>query len=125
ERFECQIGQGIYVGDTIRSILIAYDHSGDGDYEAWFDDILIEDGQQPPSQVVPVPAVCERSLRVVDHTAYLMGYTDADLTLYTLSGRLVRNWTNVNGPVVLPPMQGVCLMMVRDAKGQDYYKILE
>ena len=123
ERFECQIGQGIYVGDTIRSILIAYDHSGDGDYEAWFDDLLIEDGE-PPVAVASVEAGFGRSLRLQDNVACLTGYERADLNLYTMSGRLVESWSNVTDRVVLPPMRGLYILEARDEKGQDYYKIL-
>ncbi|MBO4370673.1 MAG: T9SS type A sorting domain-containing protein [Paludibacteraceae bacterium] len=123
ERFECQIGQGIYVGDTIRTILIAYDHSGDGNYSAMFDDILIEDGELPPSQVSQV-AQTGRSLRVHGNTAVLEGYDNAQVCLYDLSGRLIQSYANVNGKVVLPVSKGIYLLVVRDARGKDSYKLV-
>lgn len=53
EQFTCQFGNGILLGDTITGIVIAYDHSGSGAYLAYFDDFLIEEGQDPPTAIKP------------------------------------------------------------------------
>jgi hypothetical protein len=52
EQFTCQFGNGILLGDTITGIAIAYDHSGSGSYSAYFDDFLIEDGQDTPTAIL-------------------------------------------------------------------------
>ncbi|MHC1705729.1 MAG: T9SS type A sorting domain-containing protein [Tenuifilaceae bacterium] len=46
EQFSCQFGDGVLLGDTITGIFIQYEHSGTGIYTAYFDDLLIEDGQE-------------------------------------------------------------------------------
>ncbi|HWS01459.1 MAG TPA: T9SS type A sorting domain-containing protein [Prolixibacteraceae bacterium] len=51
EQFACQFGNGTLTGDTITGIVIAYDHTGSGTYSAWFDDFLIEEGQDPPTAI--------------------------------------------------------------------------
>jgi len=44
EKFTCQIGMGELVGDVLTGIIIGYDHpSTSGSYEAYFDDIIVED----------------------------------------------------------------------------------
>ena len=52
EQFTCQFGNGILLGDTITGIVIAYDHSGLGSYTAYFDDFLIEDGNDNPTAII-------------------------------------------------------------------------
>ncbi len=51
EQFSCQFGNGTLLGDTITGIVIAYDHSGAGSYSAYFDDFLIEEGQDMPTAI--------------------------------------------------------------------------
>jgi hypothetical protein len=53
EQFSCQFGNGTLLGDTITGIVIAYDHSGSGSYSAYFDDLLIEEGQDTPTAINP------------------------------------------------------------------------
>ena len=53
EQFTCQFGNGTLLGDTITGIVFAYDHSGPGAYLAYFDDFLIEEGQDPPTAIKP------------------------------------------------------------------------
>jgi hypothetical protein len=53
EEFTCQFGNGTLLGDTITGIVIAYDHSGSGSYSAYFDDFLIEEGQDTPTAIIP------------------------------------------------------------------------
>ena len=54
EQFSCQFGNGTLLGDTITGIVIAYDHLGSGSYLAYFDDFLIEEGQDLPTAIKPV-----------------------------------------------------------------------
>ena len=51
EQFSCQFGNGTLLGDTITGIVISYDHSGSGSYSAYFDDFLIEEGQDTPTAI--------------------------------------------------------------------------
>jgi hypothetical protein len=44
QKFTCQIGTGVLIGDVITGILIGYDNpSTSGSYAAYFDDIIVED----------------------------------------------------------------------------------
>ena len=54
EQFSCQFGNGTFLGDTITGILVNYEHTGTGSYLAYFDDFLIEEGQEL-STAVPIP----------------------------------------------------------------------
>jgi len=54
EKFTCQFGNGILLGDTITGIVVSYDHSGSGSYLAYFDDFLIEDGQVTSAIQIPL-----------------------------------------------------------------------
>lgn len=54
EQFFSQFGNSTLVGDTITSIVIAYEHSGPGSFSAYFDDLLIEEGQDIPTAVKPL-----------------------------------------------------------------------
>jgi hypothetical protein len=49
EKFNCEFGKGVLLGDTITDIYINYDHAGAGTttYLAYFDDLLIEENQNP------------------------------------------------------------------------------
>jgi hypothetical protein len=49
EKFTCEFGKGVLLGDTITDIYITYDHAGAGTttYLAYFDDFLIEENQNP------------------------------------------------------------------------------
>jgi hypothetical protein len=51
EQFTCQFGDGILLGDTITGIVITYEHVGIGTYSAYFDDFLIEDGNDNPTAI--------------------------------------------------------------------------
>lgn len=53
EQFSCQFGNGTLLGDTITGIVIAYDHLGAGTFSAYFDDFLIEEGQDLPTAIKP------------------------------------------------------------------------
>jgi len=51
EQFTCQFGSNTLPGDTITGIVIGYDHAGSGAYSAWFDEFLIEEGQEIPTSI--------------------------------------------------------------------------
>jgi hypothetical protein len=53
EQFTCQFGNGTLLGDTITGIVIGYNHAGQGAYLAYFDDFLIEEGQDSPTAIKP------------------------------------------------------------------------
>ncbi len=57
EQYSCQFGNGALLGDTITGIVIAYDHSGSGSYSAYFDDFLIEEGQDTPTAIEPLDRI--------------------------------------------------------------------
>lgn len=53
QNYTCQIGVGELIGDVITSIVIAYDHPAtNGNYTAYFDDIIIEDAQAIPTGIM-------------------------------------------------------------------------
>jgi hypothetical protein len=52
EQFTCQFGDGSLLGDTITGIVVTYQHTGTGTYTAYFDDFLIEDGQDNPTAII-------------------------------------------------------------------------
>jgi len=45
EKFTCDFGNGVLLGETIVGIQINYDQAAMGDYEAYFDDFLIEEAK--------------------------------------------------------------------------------
>jgi hypothetical protein len=49
EKFTCEFGNGVLLGDTITEIYINYDGTGIGSYLAYFDDFLIEENANPNS----------------------------------------------------------------------------
>jgi hypothetical protein len=51
EKFTCDVGNGVLLGDTITEIYINFDYTGNetGSYLAYFDDFLIEESQSPNS----------------------------------------------------------------------------
>lgn len=59
EKFTCQIGKGELIGDVIIGIIVGYDNpSISGSYTAYFDDIIIEDANDPlPVTFVSIKAV--------------------------------------------------------------------
>jgi len=63
EQFSCQFGNGTLAGDTITGIVIAYDHPGSGTFSAYFDDFLVEEGQEIPT-AIPSPIGNDEKLTV-------------------------------------------------------------
>ena len=57
EQFSCQFGNGVLLGDTITGIVIAYDHSGAGSFSAYFDDFLVDEGQDTPTGIEPLERI--------------------------------------------------------------------
>jgi len=96
EQFTCQFGNGTLLGDTITGIVIVYDHSGPGAYSAYFDDFLIEEGQDTPTAiksperngnkftVFPIPSHGLYNLKMELSGEYLM-------IVYDSSGNLLMN----------------------------------
>ncbi|SFE34875.1 Por secretion system C-terminal sorting domain-containing protein [Chitinophaga sp. CF118] len=56
EKFSCQIGKGELIGDEINGIIIAYDNpSLNGNFTAYFDDIIIEDAKDTTTTTTKAP----------------------------------------------------------------------
>jgi hypothetical protein len=108
EQFTCQFGNGTLLGDTITGIVMAFDHSGSGTYAAYFDDLLIEDGQgntsaasrlQPDEKVFfvyPNPSDGRFNLKMNEKDEYL-------ISVFNSTGNLLVNQksTDLNGIIDL------------------------
>jgi hypothetical protein len=96
EQFTCQFGNGTLLGDTITGIAIVYDHSGSGTYAAWFDDFLIEEGQEIPTAIQP-PVRNDNKFTVYpnpSHGQYNLKMNtpgEYQLIVYDSSGKLLMN----------------------------------
>jgi|GEM_PF-301752 len=54
QKFNCQIGKGVLIGDEIDGIAIAYDNpAASGNFNAYFDDIIIQDAADTTASVPP------------------------------------------------------------------------
>ncbi|HSZ72193.1 MAG TPA: carbohydrate-binding protein, partial [Cytophagaceae bacterium] len=84
EQFTCQIGVGELIGDELIGIVIGYDHpSVSGSYNAYFDDIIIEDAQavtrvETPylGSAFPIPGKIEAEY--YDYGGEGLAYNDSD-----------------------------------------------
>ena len=94
ERFTCQFGNGVLLGDTITGITVAYNHLGSGAYLAYFDDFLIEEGQDTPTAIEP-PENIDNTISVYPNPSkgqfYLKmnTYVDYLISVYDSNGNLL------------------------------------
>ena len=84
QKFTCQIGVGILIGDTIIGIIIGYDNpSASGSYTAYFDDIIIEDAialsrVKLPYGVTPWPIQGKIEAEYYDYGGEGIAYNDSE-----------------------------------------------
>ena len=96
EQFSCQFGNGTLSGDTITGIVIAYDHYGSGSYSAYFDDFLVEEGQEIPT-AIPSSMQNENKFNVYPIPSRGLFYLKTNLpgefrlSVYDTSGNLLLN----------------------------------
>ncbi|MCX6309205.1 MAG: T9SS type A sorting domain-containing protein, partial [Bacteroidia bacterium] len=89
EQFTCQFGNGVLLGDTIVEVYINYEGAGSGTYSAYFDDFLIEDGQNAnATKVLSADEIFVLSKQSARGLFTLKMNVEGDylLQVYTLSG---------------------------------------
>jgi hypothetical protein len=133
EQFACQFGNGILLGDTITGIVIAYDHSGSGPYSAYFDDFLVEEGQDVPTAII-VPVSNQNKFIVYPNPSNGLFNLKMNLPgeyqmiVYDSSGNLLSNRKsdNVNEMVDLTRYSsGVYMLSIISDKNKYFQKLVK
>jgi hypothetical protein len=133
EQFTCQFGDGILLGDTITGIAVSYEHVGGGSYTAYFDDFLIDEGQDTPTaiftqkyivegiSVYPNPSNGQFNLKMNVSGEYL-------ITVYDSSGNLLinRRCTDINGIIDLRHYpSGIYVLRLKTNSRTYFQKLLK
>jgi hypothetical protein len=100
-KHEIIIGRGDLIGKTISGILLGYESTNAGSFDAYFDDILIADGEQSGGGTVSIiPTVREKSAVNIYPTVVEDGLITIDAMQAEDSGLLVVSLVNVQGTTV-------------------------
>ncbi len=124
EQFVCYFGNNVLLGDTITGIVIAYDHGENGEYTAYFDDIVIEEGDHYPTDVYSPIFDNSKSVTVENGEIKLVGYHNATVSVYTILGQKLTTREYVNTTIPCPIDKGVVIIKVKDAENDDTYKVI-
>jgi hypothetical protein len=106
EKFSCNFGNGVLLGDTITEIHINFDKAGieTGVYTAYFDDFLIEENLNPNAVTnISDDNVFNLSQNVTNNTITISTneidkYT---IQIYTISGLNILNMKSVNSQQII------------------------
>ena len=126
EQFICQFGDGVLLGDTITGVSVYYEYAGTGIYTAYFDDFLIEDGQEISTKVFFESN--DKSIHVYPNPSNSLFYIQRDvntefhISVYNSSGNLLINRISKNSNEIIdlsgfPP--GFYMLRIAD-KSQSY-----
>ena len=133
EQFTCQFGNGILLGDTITGIVVSYEHVGTGSYSAYFDDFMIEDGQDNPT-TIPTTKLDELMITPYPNPSdgryyFDMGeYGEYLITVYNSAGNLLvnRKSNDINGVIDLCAYpSGVYVLRIKTKKNTYFQKLLK
>ena len=93
-KHEIVIGQGNLIGKSIAGILIGYEDAGSGEFEAYFDDVLIADADYvaPVEYIITVAANSTEGGTVTGGNTYLGG-KNVTVTATPKAGYEFVNWT--------------------------------
>ena len=125
ENFTCQIGKGELVGDTISGIIIAYDHPAvSGVFTAYFDDILIEDGNSSTNiskiynEIFSANIIVKNNLITIKNLNY-----KSSIKMYNCAGQLVKNIETSDSEIQFNMQQGLYIINISSIGKNESKKI--
>jgi hypothetical protein len=124
EKFTSQIGTGSLIGDTIIGIVIGYDHpSATGNYTAYFDDIIIEDGPIP----LPVRFISFKALRTANKEVEVKWEVTDEVGIrhYELERSADGISFTTIGILIAQGIQFYSMADMEASSGYNYYRIKE
>ncbi|MBR6311204.1 MAG: hypothetical protein IKR52_08425 [Paludibacteraceae bacterium] len=124
EQYSSEFGTELE-GDTITSLIVSYSHAGDGNFTAYFDDIIIEEGIVLPTQVSSPLANSSRSVSAENGNIILCGYTGIkNVEIFNGLGQKIAHESTSGNTVKQPAGDGVVIVNVTDSQNADTYKII-
>jgi hypothetical protein len=131
EKFSCDFGKDILLGETIAGIQINYDQTAIGSYEAYFDDFLVEDGQ---ALGAIAPEFIENAIAVYPNPSnglYIIKNNQNDsftTSVYNLSGQMLINKKsdNANETIDITPYpNGIYVLRISDKNNTYIEKLIK
>ena len=132
EKFTCEFGNGILLGETIVGIQINYEQTAIGSYEAYFDDFLIEDAQTletflPENYSTQLISVYPNPSNGVFNMTNINN-KKINIAVYNLLGELLlnKNSEESNSTIDLSNKpNGVYILRVNDGKYTNIQKLVK
>ena len=132
EKFTCDFGKDILLGETIVGIQINYEQTAIGSYEAYFDDFLIDDGTALDTNELTVSQ--DNLISVYPNPSngifHLTNNLNNEFTssVYTLSGELILNKNAANSSVIIDlsdKPNGIYILRIRDKNNAYIQKLVK
>jgi hypothetical protein len=132
EKFTCNLGDGPLLGDTIVGIILNYETTGTGAFEAYFDDFLIEEGQALDIKDNSESIVSKIAVYPNPSTGLFnfenLSNKEVQITIYSINGELIKNSksdaTNVSLDLSNKP-NGIYLLNIKDGDNNYTQKLIK
>lgn len=128
EEYTCQIGKGELVGDIITGICISYNHpsSGNGSFNAYFDDVMIQygEGNGSPSSVNITYQNATRVLTSRGQINILNLERDSYIAVYSLTGQLLYQKSHAAGQQVIAIQSGFYIVRISGSGSVQSQKVI-
>ncbi len=132
EKFTCEFGNGILLGETIVGIQINYEQTSIGSYEAYFDDFLIEEAQSlntvlPDNYSTQLVSVYPNPSNGVFNMTNINN-KKINIAVYNLLGELLLNKNSEESSITIDLSNqptGIFILRVNDDKYANIQKLVK
>lgn len=132
EKFSCDLGNGILLGDPIVGITLNYETTGTGAFEAYFDDFLIEEAQSlnvanNTESIVSKIAVYPNPSQGQFNFENLSD-KEVQIFIYSLAGELIQNSKSAASNVAIDLSNqpvGTYLLHIKDGNNNYIQKLIK